>query len=69
MTNSTPDIARVAGGLTDDEWKARFKYRFEKRLGLRCTPEYLESARSVNPDDDDPEEAANSEIALWGDEA
>ena len=54
--------------MTDAEWKARFKARFEKRLGLRCTPEYLESARSVDPDDDDPEAAADSEIALWGDE-
>ena len=54
--------------MSDDEWKARFKARFEKRMGLECGPEFLESARSVDPDDHDPEAAADSEIALWGDE-
>lgn len=52
--------------MTNDEWKARFKARFEQRMGLECGPEFLDSARSSDRADDDPEAAADMEIELWG---
>lgn len=56
-----------AGGviMTEDEWKARFKARFESRMGLECGPEFLESAMLFNGTDDGPEDCADDEIEHW----